>query len=581
MIPFNEYQQWKRTENLALECFNKLYDIGINPESYVQWIYSENFNVNENQIAKYINKSYLFESFGTMAPKPSPPPTPPPIKPKELSLLQNAMKDPARQAMVQRSLQSLKTLQQSYLNSLKRGGLLGKQADLNKLLGDTINAIQSVIPKVQKANESYNYEKPFNKKSLKESYGSNTTYKPKIVNKNTNNPIDSKLLDEWKKTERLLRSNDINVKTFLKNVKNVGDLDEAFGATLDALGSGAAGAIGGLFSGGFKGMVKGAKAGYNSSLDQGERNSIEDAVENLKVLINAMPDKNADLVQRLQKLNKTISPLISGDQMGQAEEPKEPTDPKGKSLGLSKVYGEFKTAFENLSTGKPVDFPSIKDKSMKDKITSILQFSLPLKDGAEAPYQLRNFQIVAHNKSNSYKSYYLYSKGKWYLPPADIKKPYNSTSNPAGAEVTDSVIIGELNRKYPTSQVKYTFKGGKWYLPQPAGSGPMGALTGSPVEVDPDLSAILSKKFPPQGSKNTILDEIGNMIQVIEKGKSGMNLGGMKTLLNNSLQKDPNIKQYPDVINYIVDMFVNAMNKNESVYYTMDYSDFVSDLTNR
>ena len=53
MIPFNEYQQWKRTENLALECFNKLYDIGINPESYVQWIYSEDFNVNENQIAKY------------------------------------------------------------------------------------------------------------------------------------------------------------------------------------------------------------------------------------------------------------------------------------------------------------------------------------------------------------------------------------------------------------------------------------------------------------------------------------------------------------------------------------------------
>ena len=55
MIPFNEYQQWKRTENLALECFNKLYDIGINPESYVQWIYTENFDVNENQIAKYIN----------------------------------------------------------------------------------------------------------------------------------------------------------------------------------------------------------------------------------------------------------------------------------------------------------------------------------------------------------------------------------------------------------------------------------------------------------------------------------------------------------------------------------------------
>ena len=74
MIPFNEYQQWKRTENLALECFNKLYDIGINPESYVQWIYTENFDVNENQIAKYINKSYLFESFGTMMPKPSPPP---------------------------------------------------------------------------------------------------------------------------------------------------------------------------------------------------------------------------------------------------------------------------------------------------------------------------------------------------------------------------------------------------------------------------------------------------------------------------------------------------------------------------
>ena len=82
MIPFNEYQQWKRTEKLALECFNKLYDIGINPESYVQWIYSEDFNVNENQIAKYINKSYLFESFGTMmppTPSPTPSPTPPPL----------------------------------------------------------------------------------------------------------------------------------------------------------------------------------------------------------------------------------------------------------------------------------------------------------------------------------------------------------------------------------------------------------------------------------------------------------------------------------------------------------------------
>jgi len=164
------------------------------------------------------------------------------------------------------------------------------------------------------------------------------------------------------------------------------------------------------------------------------------------------------------------------------------------------------------------------------------------------------------------------------LPPPDINKNPDPTSNPAGAEVTDSVIIGELNSKYPTSEVEYTFQGGKWYLPSVAGSA--AALSGSPVEVNPELSAILSKKFPPQGSKNTILDEIGNMIQVIEKGKSGMNLGGIKTSLNNRLQKDPNIQQYPDVINYIVDMFVNAMNKNESVYFTMDYSEFVSDLTN-
>jgi hypothetical protein len=261
--------------------------------------------------------------------------------------------------------------------------------------------------------------------------------------------------------------------------------------------------------------------------------------------------------------------------MGQAEDPKEPTAPKVKSAGLAKVYGEFKTAFENLSTGKPVDFPSIQDKAMKDKIVNVLKFSLPLKDGSDADYQLKNGQMVVHNKAN-----YLFYKGKWHLPPSDIKKPVDPTSNPA-VEVTDAAILSELNNKYPTKQVKYKFKGGKWYLPQPAGSGSLGYGLGASVEVDPDLSAILSKKFPPQGSKNTILDEIGNVIQIIEKGKSGMKSGDIKTLLNNRLQKDPNIKQYPDVINYIVNMFVNAMNKNESVYYTMDYSEFVSDLTNR
>ena len=556
MIPFNEYQQWKRTENLALECFNKLYDIGINPESYVQWIYSENFNVNENQIAKYINKSYLFESFGTMmppTPSPTPSPTPPPLPnptptppplptttPKALSQLQLAMKDPARQAMIQRSLQSLKTLQQSYLNSLKRGGLLGKQADLNKLLGDTINAIQSVIPKVQKANESYNYEKPSNKRSFKESYGSNTTYKPKIINKN--NPIDGKLLDEWKKTERLLRSNDINVKTFLKNVKNVGDLDEAFGATLDALGSGAVGAIGGLFSGGFKGMVKGAKAGYNSSLDQGERNSIEDAVENLKVLINAIPDKKIPLVVQLQKLNKIISPLISGDQMGQAEEPKAGGEQQVASGKVEKIYNELLKAFEAIKVDPKKDLiiPSIKDNAMKDEIVKMLKFSVPLKDGSS----------VENGK-------YIFKNNKWYTQPPKPSSPDETKPDP------DYTAPDKFSDHYEPSHNKRLLK---------EMDSPGDTSKSELQEVDPKIQAELNVKFPPAGRPNVLLDELKNLAKAEKVGK----MADAMRNLHNRLQKEPLISG--KLRNYLINLL---QGKNESVYFTMDYSEFVSDLTNR
>lgn len=483
MISFNEYQQSKRTNILATECFNMLCDVGIDPNNFLEWLSKQDYQVDDVEIAKFITNNSSSLNEAGVPPKPTP--------------LQTAMKDPARRGMVQRALQSLKVLQGQLAASIKRGGLLGKQPDFNMILNQTINAVSSIKENV----------------------------------------------------------------------------NEAFGQTVDALASGAMGAMSGLLSGGFKGMVRGAKSAYQGSLDQSEINAMQDVKDNLDTLINALPDKNAPITKQLQAFNAKISPLIGGEKMAQAKEPTQEAEPKQKTVGLSKVYNEFKVAFDNLNAGKPADFPSIKDKAMKDKIIEVLKFSLPLKDGSEADYQLKNGQIVAHNKAN-----FVFYKDKWYLPPSDITKPVNPTSNPAGAEVTDATTVAELNQKYPVKKVRYTFKGGKWVLPQTTGTGPMGALTGTFTEVDPDVASILSKKFPPQGSKNTIIDEIGKMIQVIEKGKSGMKVGEIKTSLNNRFQKDPNLKQRPDVINYIVDMFVDAMSKNESVYYTMDYSDYVSDL---
>ena len=97
-----------------------------------------------------------------------------------------------------------------------------------------------------------------------------------------------------------------------------------------------------------------------------------------------MPDKNADLVQRLQKLNKTISPLISGDQMGQAEEPKAGGEQQVASGKVEKIYNELLKAFEAIKVDPKKDLiiPSIKDNAMKDEIVKMLKFSVPLKDGS-------------------------------------------------------------------------------------------------------------------------------------------------------------------------------------------------------
>lgn len=538
MIPFNEYQQWKRTENLALECFNKLYDIGINPESYVQWIYSENFDVNENQIAKYINKSYLFE----LAAGPTP--------------LQAAMKDPTKQAMVQRSLVALKKFQQSFLTSLKRGGLLGKQTDLNKLLGNTINAVQSLNPKSPTPPPAPNpVPPPLPKPNPVPPPVPNTSpdeTKPFVSNPNISDHYEISrnkiLLKEWKKTESILKGYNIDVKTFLKNVKNVGDLDEGLAVTLDgldealatnldAIGSGAMGAIGGLFSGGFKGMVKGAKERYNASLDKAETDIAQDVKDNLDALINALPDKNAPIVKQLQSFNQKIEPIVNpNSSMAQAEEPKGGEQQQQAAAGtVEKVHNELLKAFETIKSGKDPIISSIQDNAMKDEIVKMLKFSVPLQDGSSV-------------EDAGVK--YTFKNNKWYtLPPKpsspDETKPFVSNPN--------------ISDHYEPSRNKRLLK--EMDLP--------GYTSKSELqEVDPKKQEELNAKYPAAGKPNVLLDVLKKLMKAEKVGKLANAIG--------DLQKETSIPE--KLRNYLVNLL---QGKNESVYFTMDYSEFVSDLTNR
>jgi hypothetical protein len=575
MIPFNEYQQWKRTENLALECFNKLYDIGINPESYVQWIYSENFDVNENQIAKYINKSYLFESFGPMMttkpltaapsspplPKPTatPPPLPSPINPKELSALQYAMKDPTKQAMLQRSLVALKKFQQSFLTSLKRGGILGKQVDLNKLLGDTINAVQSLNPRSPKPSSAPNPVPPPVPNPVPPPLPKPNPVPPPVPNTEpdyTGKDMadhyelsrNKRLLKEWKKTESILKGYNIDVKTFLKNVKNVGDLDEGLAVTLDgldeglatnldAIGSGAMGAIGGLFSGGFKGMVKGAKERYNSSLDKAETDIAQDVKNNLDDLINALPEfKNSNIVKRLQSFNQKIEPIVNPDSsMAQAEEPKGDEQQQQAAAGtVEKVHNELLKAFETIKSGKDPIISSIKDNAMKDEIVKMLKFSVPLQDGSSV-------------EDAGVK--YTFKNNKWYTLPPKPPVP-NTEPDYTGKDVADH---------YEPSSNKRLLK--EMDLP--------GYTSKSELqEVDPKMQAELNAKYPAAGKPNVLLDVLKKLMKAEKVGRLANAIG--------DLQKETSIPE--KLRNYLVNLL---QGKNESVYFTMDYSEFVSDLTNR
>ena len=125
--------------------------------------------------------------------------------------------------------------------------------------------------------------------------------------------------------------------------------------------------------------------------------------------------------QSNKKLNKTISPLISGDQMGQAEEPKAGGEQQVASGKVEKIYNELLKAFEAIKVDPKKDLiiPSIKDNAMKDEIVKMLKFSVPLKDGSSV-------------EDAGVK--YTFKNNKWYtLPPKtsspDETKPFVSNPN--------------------------------------------------------------------------------------------------------------------------------------------------------
>lgn len=521
MISFNDYQKLKSINFLATECFHVLCEAGIDPNEYVEWLYKNEFQVNENQINHYIGEKIVkleaapatsaaasikpnpvAPASGVSKPNPATPAMPAQRPTSMMTPLQQAMKDPARQGMVNRALQSLQVLQKSMADSIKRGGILGKQADLNKLLSQTINAVTSLTP-----SKLYAAQQP---KAAPAAQPEEDEYTKSYRDPNQNRfsdhyeqPYNKKLLKEWIKTESLLKANNIDVKTFLNYVKKSnGNLNEAFGSTLDALGSGAVGAVGGLLSGGFKGMVRGAKAGYHASLDKGEINAMQDAKSNLDILIQSLPDKNAPIVKQLQAFNAKIEPLVSPQAMAQAQEPQAGEETGKQKAGvIQNLNDDLLRAYESVKAGKEPEFSMIKDPDMKQEMTVAMKRSFPLKDGFET----------------------------------------------------------ELDN------VKYYFKDKKWTT--------RSVTTGNLEEVaDKNIVDNLNKKYPPEGeSLNEFWKEFQDLINAEKSGA----LQSAMTNLHNRLQK---IRPISDKLrNYLMQLL---QGKNESVYYTMDYSKYVSDLIN-
>ena len=68
------------------------------------------------------------------------------------------------------------------------------------------------------------------------------------------------------------------------------------------------------------------------------------------------------------------------------------------------------------------------------------------------------------------------------------------------------------------------------------------------------------------------MDELKNLAKAEKVGK----MADAMRNLHNRLQKEPLISG--KLRNYLINLL---QGKNESVYFTMDYSEFVSDLTNR
>ena len=183
---------------------------------------------------------------------------------------------------------------------------------------------------------------------------------------------------------------------------------------------------------------------------------------------------------------------------------------------------------------------------MKDEIVKMLKFSVPLKDGssvedAGVKYTFKNNKwYTLPPKQNTEPD----SAGK-YDPRKDIAKP-NAEPDFTGKDVADH---------YEPSRNKRLFK--EFDLP---------GYTSQ--EVDPKKQEELNAKYPAAGKPNVLLDVLKKLMKAEKAGRLANAIG--------DLQKETSIPE--KLRNYLVNLL---QGKNESVYFTMDYSEFVSDLTNR
>lgn len=503
MISFNEYQQSKTTNFLAIECFNMLCNVGIDPNNFLEWLVKKDFQVNDVDIKKFVvNNSFSLNEAGV-----SPPPVPP-LSPKRTPL-QIAMQDPARKGMVQRALQSLDVLKKHLDSSIKRGGLLGKQPDFNQILNSVISSVTNLSSGKSASTSPPPLPKdtPKSPPPLPKDYVD--SYKnPDRFSDHYEQPDGKKLLKEWIKTESLLKQRNIDVKLFLHYLNETkGDLNESF-AAVDALASGAMGAVGGFFTGGFKGAAEGAKTRYHASLDKAEINAMTDVKNNLDILVKSLPDKNAPIAKQLQAFNAKIKSIITPETASKADEPK--TGEQSKVV--EPVIIKFSKALEIIKSGKELgeqDLSMIEDKEAKQQLVNALTRSLPIKDGTQ----------VEENK------------------------------------------------------IKYTFKKGKWYYPTPGATVAGGA---EEAVADDKTQEILNAKYPPDGDK---LDAFWALLKDLELSeKAGKLEEGIQTFYN----KLKGIKQIPDKLQKsLVQIFKpKTPTKNESIYYRMDYTKYVSDLIN-